>query len=111
MYLWVDDIRNPPGKGWDVARNWGEAIALLDKNQYHTVALDHDLGEKELNGYHIVKWMVLMDRLPGRIILHTANPVGRNSMREALQAVGYKVGTTVHMGACKDCPTLVHSDV
>lgn len=111
MYLWVDDIRHPPGEGWDVARNWEEAIALLEKNQYHTVSLDHDLGEKELSGYHIVKWMVLMGRLPGRVILHTSNPVGRNSMREALQAVGYKNSNPLNLGACTNCPTMIHSDV
>lgn len=110
MYLWIDDERQPPGPGWEHAPTFDAATTCLALSQFHTVSLDHDLGERK-SGYDVVKWMIENGRLPGRVILHTANPVGRNSMREALQAVGYKVGTTVHMGACQDCPTLIHSDV
>jgi len=112
MYLWVDDERNPPVPSWAHAKTWGEAtIYLAHMDNVHTVSLDHDLGPDSPNGYQIVKWMIEHGRLPGRIILHTANPVGRNNMREALQKVGYKIAQPVNIGACQSCPVLIHSDV
>jgi len=89
--LWVDDIRNPPQElaGCDVARNYHEAIAFLEKNAYETIYLDHDLASfeadgREKTGYDIVLYLVQrkMDGLPVPKDYHllTANPVGYDNM-------------------------------
>ena len=56
--LYVDDIRRCPD-GFVVARNYDEAIELLNNNTINILSLDHDLGIDERgvekNGYDIVK--------------------------------------------------------
>ena len=88
--LWVDDIRNPPSdKGYDVARTYDEAIALLMKCDYDVVFLDHDLGDfkdgKERTGYDVLLWIIQQKQdgytVPTQYILLTANPVGRSRMQ------------------------------
>lgn len=93
--LWVDDERSVPDnteeREWMEAKTFHHAIMLLEFCNFDEVALDHDLGpasvygNTELNGYHIVKWLVQrkMDGLyvPPVIKVHTANPVGRDNMQ------------------------------
>ncbi|WP_394886323.1 cyclic-phosphate processing receiver domain-containing protein [Clostridium butyricum] len=81
--LYVDDIRRCPD-GFIVARNYYEAIDILNNNEINILSLDHDLGleEKgiEKNGYNIVKYICEHGISPKKIYIHTDNVVGRDNM-------------------------------
>lgn len=87
--LWVDDIRNPPTAGYDIARSYDEAIALLALNEYDVAYLDHDLASftsegQEKTGYDVLMQIVQMKfdgkKVPSGYFLLTANPVGAERM-------------------------------
>ena len=86
--LYVDDLRDCP-EGFQVARNFNEAINYLKNYQVEILSLDHDLGEdSEGNllptGYDIVKYMCEHGLRANKIYLHTDNPVGRDNMYHTL---------------------------
>jgi hypothetical protein len=86
--LWVDDIRNPPPSlNCDVARNYEQAIKLLDTDCYDEIYLDHDLGDfsgpegRERSGYDVLL-NIIERKMDGKCVpsifhILTANPVGR----------------------------------
>ena len=87
--LYVDDVRFP--KVWQnkldevtVARTYEQALKNLMVRKFDVVDLDHDLAE-EKTGYDIVKFMVENKIFAPTIYLHTANPVGRNNMKQLLE--------------------------
>lgn len=85
MKLFLDDIRNPPEKGWvTIRRIWMMKILLwLNKRiPFIThVSLDHDLGDNQPTGYDLVKWMAEFDTWPTKAVhVHSRNPVGAASM-------------------------------
>ena len=90
-HLWVDDIRNPPaGLDCDIARNYAQAVALLEANTYYAICIDHDLGDfdaagNEKTGYDVLMYLAQrkMDRktIPQHYELLTANPVGAERMQ------------------------------
>ena len=81
--LYVDDIRRCP-ENFIVARNYDEAINILNTNEINILSLDHDLGIDdngvEKNGYDIVKYICEHGISPKKIYLHTDNAVGRDNM-------------------------------
>ena len=88
--LWVDDVRDAPDDSWDVARNFHDAIHMLQYGEYITVSLDHDInswyGLKEMTGRDILNCMVYR-KINGKatytkVMVHSANPVGAKYMRE-----------------------------
>ena len=90
--LYVDDLRPCP-KGWDVARNFHEAIVMLESKEYYEVSLDHDIasfyGNKEMTGRDILNWLIArkLDGKPSPEIVrvHSANPVGCATMEEDIK--------------------------
>lgn len=59
-----------------------EVIALLKAKQVRKLSLDHDLGDGEKTGYHLVIWMVENNKWPEeKPVVHSANPVGAYAMR------------------------------
>ena len=86
MKIWLDDIRPAP-EGFTLAHSVNEAIALIEKAEKDGVGIeiidcDHDLGDYFPDGGNGIK---LLDWLCERqtfypIVLHTANPVGRDNM-------------------------------
>jgi hypothetical protein len=87
--LYVDDLRDCP-EGWDVARNFHQAIVMLDTGDYDEVSLDHDIasfyGNKEMTGYDVLQYLIMRKlegaTVPGKIYVHSANPVGVKKMQE-----------------------------
>ena len=97
MYIWLDDIREIPKN----ARNSGEDFVWLKSvNEVRRVIedaeskgfdefildLDHDLGDYAVDGGDAVKlvlWLIETKRNNSnyKVILHTANPVGRENMQ------------------------------
>ncbi len=99
-HLYLDDIRYPP-EGWQLVKTYAECIEILRTMPVQYLSLDHDLAEehyamstgysggqvfREPTGYDVCKWMVEHDVWPSEAItLHSANPVGRNNMRQLLE--------------------------
>jgi hypothetical protein len=86
--LYIDDIRNPKGKGFDIVRNSKEAIDFLNSNgcpEY--ISFDHDLGGHDTSMV-IVKFLIEKDLdsiednneifipMSFKFNVHSANPVG-----------------------------------
>jgi hypothetical protein len=93
--LWVDDVRPIPsdyGTEWCSARSAWEALLKLELIEFEVVSLDHDLasfvGNREITGYDILMWLI--DRkvnglyVPREVLVHSANPVGAQKMRESI---------------------------
>lgn len=102
----VDDLRTPQPGAFNhrddtpvhVVTTTDAAIALLtdvvnDADTIHTLYLDHDLGETD--AYHQLTIMALVEHLVQQalegtalpitqIVVHTSNPVGRDSIVAAL---------------------------
>lgn len=89
--LWIDDCRPAPDNSWTVAKNYWEAIEILQKGNIVAVAFDHDLGSGSPTGYDIANWLeeqVVKNgyRLPRNITIHTDNPTGRKNICAAIQS-------------------------
>jgi hypothetical protein len=90
--LYVDDLRPCP-KGWCLARNFHEAIFLLEQCEWDEVSLDHDIasfyGNKEMTGRDILNWLIArkLDGLytPKIVKVHSANVVGCATMEADIQ--------------------------
>ncbi|WP_295365882.1 cyclic-phosphate processing receiver domain-containing protein [uncultured Succinivibrio sp.] len=96
--LWLDDEREAPS-GYIHCHSVNEAISRIKFFEKHSVAieelnLDHDLGDFAKDGGDAIK---LLDWLCGRetfykIVLHTANPVGRANMQRTIDRYWPHVG-------------------
>jgi len=91
MFIWLDDERPMP-QGYDVhCKTAAEAIALLKQGGVEGISLDHDLGpEWAGTGYDVASYIERAAHegtlAPLRLKLHTANPVGRERMAQALRS-------------------------
>lgn len=89
MNLWVDDEKPEP-EGWARARSYLDALNLLRRYQYDTVAFDHDLGEDdEPSGYDL---LCLMENgelpKPRAIVIISWNAVGAKRMLAVVDRLG-----------------------
>lgn len=90
MKVWLDDERPMPDR-YDVhVKTAQEAIALLEQGVVTEISLDHDLGLVEAGtGYMVafhIEYMAYKGFAPPVWRLHTANPVGRENMKNALMS-------------------------
>lgn len=92
MKVYLDDVRETPA-GWVRAYTAREAIALLEAGGVAEISLDHDLGDEETcgSGYHVATWIeeavATRGFLPPAIRIHSANPVGRARMEQAIASI------------------------
>lgn len=93
MKLWIDDERNPPDNSWIIARTADNAMRLIGTGIFQEISLDHDLGE-EKTGYDVICHLEfllnvksLMFSFPDVIRCHSANPVGRARIEQAISAI------------------------
>lgn len=111
--VYLDDIRYP-ADGWELVKTYWECIEALKQGDVDYLSLDHDLGIHESSyylqehefsagrfwphtGYDVCKWMVENNVWPKiSITLHSANPVGRNNMRQLIMR--YKPETLLVFG-------------
>lgn len=78
MKLWVDDLRQPPGDGWLLARSSAEAIECLRTTKVVEMSLDHDLGGTDSTRC-VVLWLCENPQYWPKIVrVHSMNPVGRD---------------------------------
>jgi hypothetical protein len=75
MWLWVDDIRQPPGPEWVWVKTNRDALAYLKYNHVERMSLDHDLGHDQTTRT-IVLWLCENGGWPETVVVHSANPVG-----------------------------------
>lgn len=97
MKLWLDDVRPCPFIGdWKIAKNYNEAVNIMQENQIEEAWLDHDLDYehyghvpeseyKEKTGFDFVLWMKENNRWPTEVcMVHSLNPVGAKRMCETI---------------------------
>jgi len=97
MKLWIDDIRRPSAN-WIWAKSATEAIRICidyGLENIELISLDHDLGEGMMTGYDFMTWLeerivVHQDAYP-KVKAHTMNPVGRDNIMRAVQALNRRV--------------------
>jgi hypothetical protein len=93
MKVWLDDERNPPDDSWMVFHTAEELLEWLGPHigKVELLSLDHDLGEGRQTGYDVLECLEGMAYLcrpvPPRIEVHSANPVGRQRMLQAIQSI------------------------
>lgn len=90
MQLWVDDSKPVPEwfDPYDTAeaRTYDDALALLRRFTYHTLYLDHDLGDGQgRTGLDLLRVIQAEGRCPRRVICISWNPVGRANIEAALE--------------------------
>jgi len=95
-FIFLDDVRQPPSMHWDIARDAKSAYVLIreayDAGREIVVSLDHDLGENIPTGYDLLNWLekdiATTDFRPKiAFAIHSANPVGRTRMEQAIRAI------------------------
>ncbi len=91
MKVFLDDVREAPD-GWHRVYWPAEAIALLETGSVTDISLDHDLGDDARGtGYDVVAWMeeavVTRGFKPPRMVIHSANPVGKDRMLRGIAAI------------------------
>jgi hypothetical protein len=100
MKVFLDDVRPTP-EGWVRAYTPEEVIALLRTGRVEELSLDFDLGfrgeEEWRTGEVVLKWIeerVFRGEadfeLP-EITIHSSNPVGRQRLRRALDAINRRL--------------------
>lgn len=90
MNIFLDDVRNPPEMGdYVICRNSADAIRLILTGNVRFISFDHDLGQDD-TGY-IVACKIEELAYNGMIapidyMIHSANPVGRDNIRRAMES-------------------------
>ena len=91
MKIYLDDVRPAPD-GWILARWPSEVIDYIKTGKVTHVSLDHDLGDDSKGtGYDVLTYLEGQARaydgpLP-TIFIHTANPVARARMFQAVNSI------------------------
>lgn len=91
MKVFLDDVREAP-LGWLRVYWPDEATTLLAQGGVTDLSLDHDLGDDARGtGYDVLVWIeeavAMRSFVPPSILIHSANPVGRDRMLRCLVAI------------------------
>jgi len=115
--LYLDDIRNPKGDGWEIVRNYDDFVQFINENGLpDEISFDHDLGDdikkessiydlfenqyteskkESKSGYDCAKWLCNYCWTNGLPIpswnVHSANPVGRDNIIQILKSFEKKL--------------------
>lgn len=78
-----------------------EARAMMQAEKFDVAFLDHDLGEfvtvggrkQEITGKNVVEFLISLpvEQRPNRVVVHSTNPPGADTMVEMLQEAGVSV--------------------
>ena len=91
MKVYLDDERPAP-EGWCRVYTAEECMKILadPKIEVEVLSLDHDLGTDK-TGYDVLCWIeeqvFVYGYEPPKILLHTANPVGRDKMAQCIRGI------------------------
>lgn len=102
MWLWHDDVREPPkdGRTWAWAQDNTSARFALANNVFAGCSLDHDMGaapgdglyakgDHEDDGTKLVEWMIAEKHVPPFVIIHSWNHVAAKRMWYLFHDAGY----------------------
>jgi hypothetical protein len=98
--LFLDDIRNAPDESWIIVRDARILFRLLKNIPDHInvlISLDHDMGDDNCTGYEFLNWVekrvVINCWRPNlKFEIHSANPVGRANMKQAIKSIEKYIG-------------------
>lgn len=87
-YLYIDDVRTPQLKCWNIVRSSKEAIEWVDNNGIpDLISFDHDLSGEDTT---IVFLKMLYEKYPEgytfKYHIHSANPVGKLNIRSFINS-------------------------
>lgn len=94
--LFLDDERFPATEDWKIARNFHEAVAIMEEFGCPLyISFDHDLGighdGEEKTGKHVADWMVEQELNSGHFFpegfafyVHSQNSVGAKNIETYL---------------------------
>ena len=94
VWLYLDDERPLP-VGYDIlVPDYTSCINLINLLTEHNIefvmSFDHDIGDPYFSGYTVAKYIV-EHQIPMRsFLIHSANQVGREAIRQLLTNYGYK---------------------
>ncbi|MGI8511103.1 MAG: cyclic-phosphate processing receiver domain-containing protein [Solirubrobacteraceae bacterium] len=94
--VWLDDdfVDRAAPDGWLHLAAVADVIRLLDTGNVVELSLDHDLGDARRfgRGIDVILWLIDQQEVHDRllwprdgILLHTANPEGRDTMARAIE--------------------------
>ena len=91
MKIWLDDLRPAPD-GWIHAHSVNEFKAFIKTQGIpEEVSLDHDLGDFSHDGgdgWKATLWLCEKEIWPERVVVHSANAVGRSRMLADMEYYG-----------------------
>ncbi len=102
--LFLDDLRFPVDDDFVIARNFDEAITLVETLGCPIfISFDHDLGDNIPTGFDFAKWLVECDLDKDGLFLskdfdfyvHSANPVGKENIEGLLNGYGKFKGSEI----------------
>jgi hypothetical protein len=94
MKIFLDDTRTPPN-GWILCYWPDDVIELMKTKNVTHISLDHDLGHDKITGYDVLLWLEEKVHYDSNLIIpeitiHSANPVGRKRMENAIKSIHKK---------------------
>lgn len=86
MKLWIDDVRPAPG-GWIWAKTSDAALQIFLNGDISEISFDHDLGgdDTSMRVATLIEMRAFSGIAPPIWHIHSANPVGRNNLKAALE--------------------------
>jgi len=105
--VWLDDdlVDRAAPPGWTHVVSVKGATDLLDRGRVVELSLDHDLGDDERfgRGIEVIDWLAEQQEVHGRVlwprdglVVHSANPAGRDAMIRAAERYAAKVVRVSH---------------
>lgn len=99
--LYLDDVRTPPDFSWVLARSVAEAMKLIRQHGLPVaISFDHDMGDQLPTGKDFLNTLVeqaldshtMAALVQVRVVVHSANPVGRANIQGLWQSVVREFG-------------------
>lgn len=109
-FLFLDDMKGRhrqfkewfPSQDVDYVFTYADCIKMLERTEYDSVFLDHDLSEQDIlcdpqtakgkTGSDVAEWIVA-NKQPQQIpmiVVHSLNPVGATNMVNILSSAGFE---------------------
>lgn len=79
LKLYLDDIRDCPGREYELARSYENCVALMEIIDFPYVSLDYDLSDI-YTGYDVLVWMKENKKFPKYLNIHSTHSYGRSLM-------------------------------
>lgn len=93
FHILFDDIRNLNGMDF-IVRTSGAMLEFIRSfdTTGHFLYMDNDIGDKNIEGHHVLRRLLTDGHRPAHVYLVTSNVVAREIMAIALEHAGYVKG-------------------